>query len=75
MQHLNAGNEGQNVGGAMGVFYCGSDRLIGQNLSFLDSTAPTQEGNDVSITVATMAIQYEASLDAASVRRSAQTVM
>ena len=42
MQQLNAENEGQNIGGDMGVFYGGSDRLIGQNKSFLNSTEPTQ---------------------------------
>ena len=75
MQQLNARNEGHNIGGAFGVFSGGSDRLIGQNFSCLVSTAPTQEYNDVSITVATMAIQYDAFLDAASLRRSAQIVM
>ena len=75
MQQLNAVNEGQNIGEAIGVFSGGSDRLIGHNLSFLDIKAPTQEYNDVSITVATMAIQYDAFLDAASLRRSAQIVM
>ena len=54
MQQLNDGNEGHNIRGATGVFYGGSDRSIGYNLSFLDSTAPTQGVNDVDITVSTM---------------------
>ena len=41
MQQLNAGNEGRNIGGAMGVFSGGSDRSIGQNFYFLDNMAPT----------------------------------
>ena len=31
MQQLNSGNEGQNIGGDMGVFYGGPDRSIGKN--------------------------------------------
>ena len=42
MQQPNDVNEGHNIRGATGVFYGGSDRLIGQNKSFLNSTEPTQ---------------------------------
>ena len=37
----------------MRIFSGGSDRLIGQNPSFLKNTAPTQGGNDVAIIVET----------------------
>ena len=67
IQQLNAGNEGNNTGGDMGVFYGGFDRSIGQNLSFLDSTEITQGGNDVASTVATSTLQFATSPDAASV--------
>ena len=46
----------------MGVFSGGSDRTIGQNLSFLGSTATTQVGNGVDIIVATAVLQYTVSL-------------
>ena len=62
VQQLNSGNEGQNIGGTMGVFSGGSDRTIGQNLSFLGSTATTQVVNDVDIIVATALLQYTVSL-------------
>ena len=75
MQQPNDGNEGHNIRGATGVFYGGSDRSIGYNLSFLDSTAPIQGVNDVDITVSTTELQYNASLDASSVRKDAQTSM
>ena len=51
----------------MGVFYGGSDRPIGQNSSFLDSTTPKQGHNDVAITVSTTVLKYIASLVASSV--------
>ena len=73
MQRLNAVNEGQIIGGSMGVFYGGADRSIGQNSSFLDSTVPTQSFNDVTIIVATSALQYAASIYAASVKRAEKT--
>ena len=41
----------------MGVFSGGSDRPIGQNLSFLNNTAPIQGVNDAAITVAATKIQ------------------
>ena len=59
----------------MGIYFSGSDRPIDQNSSFLGRTAPTQGGNNVSITVAKMEIQYSASLFAFSVMISAQTSM
>ena len=59
----------------MGVFYGGSGRSIGQNSSFLDSTAPTHRVNDVAITVATLVIQYATSINASSIPRYAQTSM
>ena len=52
----------------MGVFYCGVDRPIGQNWSFLDSTAPTQRGNYVAVIILTSALQYSASLVYVSVQ-------
>ena len=64
---LNGLNLGQNIGGDIGVFSGGCDRLIGQNLSFLGSTSPTQGGNYVAITVATTALQYAASAGVSSV--------
>ena len=33
MQQLNSGNEGQNIGRGMGVFYGGVDKLICHHLS------------------------------------------
>ena len=53
MQQLNYVNEGQNIGGDMGVFSGGADRLVGQNSYFLDSVAH----NYVSITLSTSALQ------------------
>ena len=41
MQQLNAGNQGKNIKESMGVFSGGSYGSIGQNSSFLYSTAPT----------------------------------
>ena len=69
MQQLNSANEDQNIGGDIGVFSVGADRLIGQNSSFLDSVAP----NYVSIAVATSALQYVSSMYAYSVRLASQT--
>ena len=50
----------------MGVFSDGSNRSIFQNSSFWDTTEPTHGGNDITITVATMALQYAASIDSVS---------
>ena len=75
MQQLNAENEGHNIGEAKGVFPGGSDKPIGQDLSFLENMASTQGGNDVDIIVATPELQCAASVYAASIRRSAQTIM
>ena len=41
MQKSNAGDEGQCIGRAMGVFPGGSERPIVKNLSFLGNMAPT----------------------------------
>ena len=75
MQQLNSGNEGHNIGGGMGVFYGGADRLIIHHSSFLDGTAPTQRGNYFNIRVATSALQYATYLDSSSLLRAAQTSM
>ena len=73
MQQLNAVNEGQNKGEAIGVFSGGSDRLIGHNLSFLDIKAPTQRGNDVAIIVATLSLQCDSSKDPNIILQAAKT--
>ena len=59
----------------MGVFTGGSNRPIVHNLSFLENMAPTQGSYDVAIIVATTESQCAASINAASVRLSAQTIM
>ena len=75
MQQLNARNEGKTIGRDMGVFPGGSNRPIVQKFSFLDNMASTQEGNDVAIIVAKTELQCTTSIDASSVRRSAQTIL
>ena len=75
MQQFNHGNEGKNIGGAMGVFSGVPDRSIGQNSSFLDSTVPTQEVNNVAITVAPTALQYATPIYADSLLRTEQIIM
>ena len=74
-QKLNAGNEGKAIGRAIGISTGSSDRPIVQNLSFFDNTAPTQGGNDVAIIVSTIELQCATSVNAASVQRSAHTMM
>ena len=59
----------------MGVFSGSSDRLIGQNSSFLDIPSPIQEGNDAATKTASAEIQYIASLDAGSIRLSSKISM
>ena len=56
----------------MGVFFGGCNSSIGQNC-FFDNTAPTQGGNDVSIIVVIVVLQYTDSIDANSVQQYLQT--
>ena len=75
MKQLNARNEGKAIGRAMGVFPGGSNRPIVHNFSFLDNSESTQGGNDVATIVATKELQCTTSIDSASVRQSAQTIL
>ena len=59
----------------MGVFSGGGDRSISHHSSCLNNMAPIQGGNDVYIALATVALQYTASLDADGVQQSAQKLM
>ena len=73
MKQLNDVNEGNNIEEYMGVFSGGSHRLTEHNLYYFYSKAPTQGGNYVATIVSTTVLQYHASLDVASLLRSAQT--